>query len=97
MGDRFWWMLRWLGFDNTSVLDGGYDNWVAERRAVSTGQPDYPAGKLSIDLRPGLFVTKNEVLAAIEDPATSTVHALGTDVYSEGTYAMGDPAGFRAA
>ena len=30
---RFWWMLRSLGFDDASVLDGGLDKWKAEGRA----------------------------------------------------------------
>src|SRR2546423_11208101 len=34
---RFWWMLKSLGFDGASVLDGGLDKWKAEGRAVETG------------------------------------------------------------
>src|SRR5258706_6391474 len=34
---RFWWMLRSLGFESLSVLDGGLDKWRAEGRAVETG------------------------------------------------------------
>lgn len=33
---RLWWMLRWLGFDDVAVLDGGYARWTAESRVVST-------------------------------------------------------------
>jgi thiosulfate/3-mercaptopyruvate sulfurtransferase len=32
---RFWWMLRWLGFDDAAVLDGGFDKWTADRRETS--------------------------------------------------------------
>jgi thiosulfate/3-mercaptopyruvate sulfurtransferase len=31
---RFWWMLRALGFDTAAVLDGGFDRWQAEGRAI---------------------------------------------------------------
>src|SRR6185295_2498492 len=34
---RFWWMLKSLGFDAASVLDGGFDKWQAEGRAIETG------------------------------------------------------------
>src|SRR6266478_3463438 len=34
---RFWWMLKSLGFENVSVLDGGLDKWKAEGRTVETG------------------------------------------------------------
>lgn len=88
---RFWWMLRWLGFDNAAVLDGGYDNWVAQGRPVSTEQSDYSAEKFPIALRPGLFVTKREVLDAIDDPRTATVNALGSDVFSGENLRYGRP------
>lgn len=42
---RMWWLLRWIGHDNTAVLDGGWQAWLeaggessslaAEDRAVS--------------------------------------------------------------
>lgn len=32
---RAWWMLRWLGFSDVAVLDGGYAKWVREGRALS--------------------------------------------------------------
>lgn len=33
---RVWWMLRWLGFVDVAVLDGGYGKWAREDRAEST-------------------------------------------------------------
>ena len=36
---RVWWMLRALGFDGAAVLDGGFDRWQAEGRAIETGDP----------------------------------------------------------
>src|SRR5690606_37418571 len=27
MASRLWWMLRWLGFANVAVLDGGWQAW----------------------------------------------------------------------
>jgi thiosulfate/3-mercaptopyruvate sulfurtransferase len=32
---RLWWMLRWLGHDAVSVLDGGWQTWTAARLPVS--------------------------------------------------------------
>jgi len=32
---RVWWMLRWLGFSDVAVLDGGYGKWAGEGRVVS--------------------------------------------------------------
>ena len=79
---RFWWMLRWLGFDNAAVLDGGCDKWSAEGRTISTDPCRYPSGKLSINPRAELFVGKDTVLAAIGDTNTLTINALEPDLHS---------------
>ena len=75
---RFWWMLRALGFDGAAVLDGGFDRWRAEGRPVETGDArGYPRARLTPRPRPGLFVDKAAVAAAIGDRRTVTVNALG--------------------
>jgi thiosulfate/3-mercaptopyruvate sulfurtransferase len=75
---RVWWMLRSLGFDGAAVLDGGFDRWQAEGRAIETGDPKgYPPATFTPRPRPGRFVDKATVLAAIGDPRTVTVNALG--------------------
>lgn len=79
---RFWWMLRWLGFENAAILDGGFEKWQADGRPISTTPSTYLPGELSVNLRPGLFVGKEQVLAAIDDPATCIVNALGPDLFS---------------
>jgi thiosulfate/3-mercaptopyruvate sulfurtransferase len=79
---RFWWMLRWLGFDNVSVLDGGYDKWIADGRMTSTSQCKYQAGQVSINLRPELFVGKDVVQSAIGAADICTINALAADLHS---------------
>jgi thiosulfate/3-mercaptopyruvate sulfurtransferase len=75
---RFWWMLRSLGFDRTSVLDGGFDKWKAEDRTIETGAAKgYPPATFTAKPRPGFFVGKRDVLAAIDDRNTVVVNALG--------------------
>jgi len=75
---RFWWMLTSLGFDGAAVLDGGFDKWRAEGRRVGAGPAKgYPAARFAARPRKGRFVDKRVVLAAIGDPKTVTVNALG--------------------
>jgi len=75
---RVWWMLRSLGFDGAAVLDGGFDRWQAAGRAIETGDPKgYPPATFTPRPRPGRFVDKATVRAAIGDPRTVTVNALG--------------------
>lgn len=79
---RFWWLLRWIGFDNAAILDGGMDKWEQDGRPVTTGFGGYPAGSLTAQPRPGLFVGRDEMLAAIGDGAVCTLNALAPDLHS---------------
>ena len=75
---RFWWMLKSLGFDNAAVLDGCFDKWKAEEREIETGAPKgYPKASFTAKPRPGFFVGKDEVLAAVADHSAVVVNALG--------------------
>src|SRR5688572_70997 len=75
---RFWWMLRSLGFDNVAVLDGCFDKWKAEEREIETGSAKgYKKATFTAQPRPGFFVGKDEVMAAIRDHSAVVVNALG--------------------
>ena len=79
---RFWWMLRSLGFQNASVLDGGLDKWKAEGRAVEIGPArGYPPATFSAKPQAGYFVDKNQVVAAGADRDTIIVNALAPQFY----------------
>ncbi|MDF2235043.1 rhodanese-like domain-containing protein [Albimonas sp. CAU 1670] len=88
---RVWWMLRWIGFDDAAILDGGFDLWEAEGRPVSTEPVDYPEGRLVAKERPGLFVGKEEMLAAIGDGAVCSLNALSPDLHSGENARYGRP------
>lgn len=69
---RLWWVMRCYGFDNCAVLNGGYQKWAREGRAVETGPAKArPAGSLTERAAKPLMADKNDVLAAIGDAAIS--------------------------
>jgi thiosulfate/3-mercaptopyruvate sulfurtransferase len=75
---RFWWMLKSLGFEHASVLDGGLDKWKAEGRAIEEGPAKgYKPATFTANPRSGYFVGKDDVLAATADHDTIIVNALG--------------------
>ena len=76
---RVWWMLRAFGFDAGAVLDGGWRKWTAEGRPVSTEPCAYPEARFVPAVRPGLFVGKEEVLAALRDGRTCVVNTLSAE------------------
>ncbi len=82
---RVWWMLRVFGFDNATVLDGGWQKWTSEGRKVETGpaRTPEPANFTVREVRP-LMVGKREVQAAIEDGAICTINALTSQQHTGG-------------
>jgi len=79
---RVWWMLRVFGFDNAAVLNGGIHKWRLEGRPISTAPATYPPAVFTVRHRPGLIAEKDDVLAALDDPATRLVNALPSDVHA---------------
>jgi thiosulfate/3-mercaptopyruvate sulfurtransferase len=73
---RVWWMLHAMGFDRAAVLDGGFEKWVAEGRPVSGEPCAYPPATFTPRPRPGLFVDKDAVLKAIDDPGVCLINTL---------------------
>ena len=73
---RVWWMLRAIGFDRASVLDGGFDKWQMEGRQTTTAIQKYPAGSLVARSRSGLFCDSAAVVSAMDEPGTCIVNAL---------------------
>jgi thiosulfate/3-mercaptopyruvate sulfurtransferase len=75
---RFWWMLQSLGFENAAVLDGGFDKWKAEGRAIETGPArGFRPATFMAKPRDGYFVGKHDVLASKGEHNTVVVNALG--------------------
>jgi thiosulfate/3-mercaptopyruvate sulfurtransferase len=79
MAARLWWMLRSIGFDAAAVLSGGWKKWTSEGRPVTREATVYPRASLVARPRPGLFVGKDAVRAAIGDPGTLLVNALSRE------------------
>ena len=74
-GARVWWMLRGYGFDAARVLDGGLTHWTRLGLPVAAGTFSYPPAQFTARPRPGHFVDKDEVMAAIGS-RTGIVNAL---------------------
>jgi len=78
---RVWWMLRSIGFDRASVLDGGWEKWMDEGKPISTDKPAFAPATLTAAPRPEAFVAKDAVATAIDDPDTCLINALDADLH----------------
>lgn len=75
---RLWWMLRWLGHDDAAVLDGGWQQWLAEGRPTDNAAPPKRARNFTLQLRP-LKVSVEEVLSRLDAADTLIVDARAPD------------------
>ena len=73
---RVWWMLRWIGFDQVALLDGGVKAWTDAGHPLSSEPPNRPAGKLSVSPRPELFADIDDVRASIDDDNVNLIDSL---------------------
>ena len=78
---RVWWMLRWIGFDNVALLDGGLNAWKAAGGELETGQASPTARSLSVNLRPELIVERDEMRAAVGNDDISIIDSLSEAQY----------------
>ena len=88
---RLAWQLRYEGFDNVAVLDGGFPKWFAEGRTVTSEPGSYPNGNFSGVRRPELFVTKEDVLDAIEDENVIILDSLSEASFNGEVNTYGRP------
>lgn len=70
-----WWMLRYYGHDNVAVLNGGWQQWSAEKLPTSTERPKVASARFKATVRPSWLVTADEVMAAIGAPGARIVDA----------------------
>lgn len=78
---RVWWMLRWVGFDNAALLDGGLKAWSGSDRSLSSDPASRPAKELTAAVRPELIADRDEVLAAIDDDDVHLIDSLPEPIY----------------
>jgi len=76
---RLAWQLRYEGFDDVAVLDGGYLKWKEEDRPVTTEPGSYPKANFTGERRPELLATKEDVKQAINDDNVVLLNCLSRE------------------
>lgn len=78
---RLWWALNYYGHDQVFVLDGGFRQWLSEGRPVAQGAVEPAPARFVPRPNPSWLATKQEVVAALEDPDTVIIDCLNSELY----------------
>lgn len=74
---RFWWLMRYFGFSNVAILNGGLGKWIREDYPVNSGVEKGKALKSipTLTSHPELLVTTSEMLQIFSDPFYRVIDA----------------------
>ncbi len=65
---RLFWALEYLGHEHVSILDGGWNLWADEERAVSYEQTDPERGDFTARVRPDRIATSDWIMDRLTSP-----------------------------
>jgi len=87
---RLWWLLRWLGHERVSLLDGGMARWMAEGRPLESRVPEYAPAAFTATPQPGRAIDAAAVERLRIDPGALLIDVRMAERY-EGRRESIDP------
>ncbi|MGC5248697.1 sulfurtransferase [Gordonia sp. DT219] len=81
---RLWWQFGLEGFDNVSVLDGGFAAWTEAGLATETSESHYPAAHFTARRRLEKIASTDAVREATGDSSVLLINALDRDTFAAG-------------
>lgn len=78
---RLWWLLRYMGHDRVSLLDGGFNSWQAAGYPVSEELPNSQPAKFTPKLRSDWVVNYEQVKTRKDQPGVVLVDSRDPDRY----------------
>lgn len=78
---RLWWLLRYFGHENVSLLDGGWIEWLARGHATESGEATVEPAQFTAHPRAELAVNANDVEQLRHAPNALLLDARATERY----------------
>lgn len=81
---RLAWQMRYEGFENIAVLEGGLQKWLAEGREVTTETTTHSKASFSGKRRDDMLASKEDVQQALHDEQVVLINSLSADDHESG-------------
>ncbi|MCA2998224.1 MAG: sulfurtransferase [Rhodocyclaceae bacterium] len=78
---RLWWLCRWVGLRNVSLLDGGVQNWVAAGHTLHTAIPQTRRSPFAGRSDALMVVGVNELLHRVNQSGLTLIDARAPERY----------------
>jgi thiosulfate/3-mercaptopyruvate sulfurtransferase len=78
---RLWWQLRFLGHQNTALLDGGYTQWLKDGYPVATNIAKRPAQKFNPRPQSNMLVDQRLIEENLRSPSFLLIDARAEERY----------------
>ena len=78
---RVWYLLYSLGYENVSILNGGFSEWCKLSFPIEPGGKTFAPAEFDMKIKEAKFVDKNDVLEAIDDNNTIIINSLTEDIH----------------
>lgn len=79
MAARCWWLLRYIGHDQVSLLDGGIQSWGDAGGELTQQQPVYKKECCSVELRPSANLSVDQLVSALAEGDITLVDARAAE------------------
>ncbi len=79
---RLFWALEYLGHKDIHILNGGWNKWVQEKRAVQMTSYVPPRGKFIPHVQSGLLATETWILGNLNNPNVQIIDTRSSKEYA---------------
>lgn len=81
MAARLWWLLRYHGFDDVYILNGGFDRWKRAGYPVSTAIPTLERASFVPSIRDEMVVSMEYVKQKLEQEKVTIIDSRAPERY----------------
>ncbi len=78
---RLWWLFRYFGHEDVSVLDGGWALWMREKKEIEREVRRYEAQKYTARAKHVMVLDKKGVDSLRDDPQVQIIDARAAERY----------------